>query len=237
MLTPEQQKLFRFLYLLGKSYGVPGFEFEVEFDDYLTGEPFDISNFSRVYSRGKLIEIPQKPAQELTDFMNEKVFPQLESSLEQILENNDVDEASSIRLSVSIDINNRNFLAQLQANWYGYQEGDSGEEEMPEDVSDEISQSVPEGTVKQASIEYSGGGDSGEWGDEIQITTNGGRTLMAPVGTRTDDWISRNLPGGWEIDEGSSGSVVFDFEDNQIYINHTWNTYDEGTDVILDFDF
>lgn len=237
MLTPEQQKLFRFLYLLGKSYGVSGFEFEVELDDYLTDEPFDISNFSTAYSRGKFIEIPQKPAQELTDFINEKVFPQMESSLEQILESGGVDQASSIRLSVSMDIDNRNFLAELSAEWYGYEEADSEEEEMPQDVSDEILQSVPEGTVKQASVEYSGGGDSGEWGDEIQITTNEGRTLMAPLGTRTDNWISRNLPGGWEIDEGSSGTVVFDFENNIVYINHTWNTSDNGTDVILNFDF
>ena len=237
MLTPEQQKLFRFFFLLGKSYGVSEFEFDFEFDDDLPGWPFDISDFSRAYVRREFIEIPQKAAQELTDFMNEKVFPELESSLEQLLESNDVDQASTIRLSVTIDIDSRNFSAKLSANWYSFEEAETEVSDLPDDVHNEISSTVPTGEVVRASLEYTGGGDSGEWGSEIEVSTKEGQTYMFSIGESTDNWVSYNLPSGWEIDEGSSGTVVFDLEKKEIYINHTWNTYDEGTQSILDFDF
>jgi len=90
MLTPEQQKLFRFLYLLANSYGTNFMEFEVEFDDYLSDDPLDSNTFSRSGWGKSTIEIPEKAAQELTDFINENVVPKLESTLDLIFRENGI---------------------------------------------------------------------------------------------------------------------------------------------------
>lgn len=237
MLTPEQEKLFRFIYRYGKSYGLDYMEFEVEYDDYLSDEPFDINNFNETGLWGSKIEIPQKAAQELTDFLNEKVQPELQSVYDNILEDNNIDEASRIKLTIVLDFNSRIFNSSLDVEWYGQEDDSETALEMPENVYNEIQASVPEGNAKTAFVEYNGGGDSGEWGSEIEIYTKDGRTLMVPLGYNTDTWITNNLPGGWEIDEGSSGNVVFNLAEKEIDITHSWNTYDSATRSVLEFEF
>lgn len=247
MLTPEQQKLFRFLYLYGKSSGFDVMEFEIESNDYLPDEPFGANDFKNARVDGnKWLDLPEKAAQELTDFVNENVFPKLGSTLDKIYDNNEVDNFSSINIQFNFDFNRRDFSADLEASWYGSEESDSETYDLPEDVYNEIFRSVPPGegftswptdAAVGASIQYMGGGDSGEWGDEIEVVTKDGKTYMLPLGPKTDDWISYNLPSGWEIDEGSSGVVYFDLVDREIRINHTWNTYDTERENILEFEF
>lgn len=237
MLTPEQQKLFRFLYLLANSYGTNFMEFEVEFDDYLSDDPLDSNTFSRSGWGKSTIEIPEKAAKELADFINENVVPKLESTLDLIFRENWIDEASQIKLNIRIDMDSRQFTSELEASWYGEEEADGSLDEMPEGVFNEIQNSVPGGNVKKATVEYLGGGDSGEWGSEIEIQTNDGRTFMVPLGNETDIWITNNLPGGWEINEGSSGTVFFNLIEKEIDVQHTWNTYNSSTETVLEFEF
>ena len=247
MLTPEQQKLFRFLYLYGKSSGLDFMEFEIESNDYLPDEPFGTNDFKKARVDGyKWLDLPEKAAQELTDFVNENVFPKLDSTLDKIYNNNEVDNFSSINLEFSLDLKTRKFSADLEASWYGFEEGEGDVYDLPEDVYNEIFSSVPPGKgftnwptdgLVGASIDYSGGGDSGEWGDEIEVRTKDGKTYMLPLGPKIDNWISYNLPSGWEIDEGSSGNVYFDLVDRVIRINHTWNTYYTERENILEFEF
>jgi len=60
---------------------------------------------------------------------------------------------------------------------------------------------------------------------------------MVPLGNETDIWITNNLPGGWEIDEGSSGTVFFNLIEKEIDVQHTWNTYNSSTETVLEFEF
>ena len=147
MLTPEQQKLFRFLYLLANSYGTNFMEFEVEFDDYLSDDPLDSNTFSRSGWGNSTIKIPEKAAKELADFINENVVPKLESTLDLIFRENWIDEASHIKLNIRIDMDSRQFTSELEASWYGEEEADGSLDEMPEGVFDEIQNSVPGGNV------------------------------------------------------------------------------------------
>jgi hypothetical protein len=49
-----------------------------------------------------------------------------------------------------------------------------------------------------------------------------------------DDLAYRALSdfGGWEINEGSQGNIVFNLEDKNASANLTWNTENTETEVI-----
>ena len=240
MLTPQQEKLFRFIYRLGKSYGLDVIEFDIEFDNYLSDDPFDISDFNSFYTfdgSRSYVEIPEKAAQQLTDFINENVQPKLQDIVDEVYDENSVDDISQITLKVLIDINSRKFDATLQVGWYGEETPSEDSEVMPDEIFNEIQANVPEANAVKAVAEYSGGGDDGDLGSEIEISTQGGQNYLVPLEGETRNWVSNNLPGGWEIDYGSQGKVIFDLEEKKIDIYHTWNTYDNTTKTVLEFEF
>lgn len=237
MLTPLQEKLFRFIYRLGKSYGLDAIEFEIEFDGYLPDEPLEIGAFKKFYGSGSYVEMPEKAAQQLTDFMNENVQPKLQDILDEVYDENSVDDISQITLNILIDINSRKFDATLQVGWYGEETPSEDSEVMPDEIFNEIQTNVPEANAVKAVAEYSGGGDDGDLGSEIEISTQGGQNYLVPLEGETRNWVSNNLPGGWEIDYGSQGNVIFDLEEKRIDIYHTWNTYDNTTKTVFEFEF
>ena len=228
MLTPQQEKLFRLIYRIGKSYGLDVIEYEFEFENYIPDTTFTLNDFTTVGTWYNSHELPEKVAQEIASFINENVFVKLEKILEGLHDKNDIDEWSTITLDIIFDLNKKRFSAKLQANWYGTE--DSSEEfDMPENMYDE--------NVSSAQIEYNGGGDSGYWDDSMKVYTSDGNTEMVPLPGQINDWISYNLPGGWEINEGSSGTVDFDFNKKTITIFHSMNTFEGDSKMVLEFEF
>jgi hypothetical protein len=69
------------------------------------------------------------------------------------------------------------------------------------------------------------------------VETESGTNKIITITEKIADWVSGNLPGGWEIDEGSSGTVIFNFETNEINLFHQWNTYESVDTKVLDLDF
>ena len=80
MLTPEEKKLFTFLYRLAKSVGIDYMGFTIEFDDYLPDEPELVKGMFN-YPDHNDLEVPEKAANLLEKFYTEKIYPLLSSAV------------------------------------------------------------------------------------------------------------------------------------------------------------
>lgn len=236
MLTPEQQKLFRFLRLFGKSSGVDSLEIDLE-DEVLRDTPFEVDELSNVGGWRNRLELPQKAAEEFTQFINENVFPKMVEAFNSLEGIYGFDEISRIRTEIFIDLDKKSFQAFLHVDWYGEEEATSEIHDLPQDVIDEIQADFPNDEVVQARIDYSGGGDSGQVEDTMSVKLASGRNVMESISPKTLEFSYNILPGGWEIDEGSFGNISLDLVEKLADVNHTWNTNNSESETILEFDF
>jgi len=234
MLTPEEKKLFTFLYRLGKSYGLEYISYTIEFDDYLPDEP-ELVEGTFKYPDHNDMEVPEKAANLLEKFYTEKIYPLLSSAVNKLYqENPDAEEFTSMTLEIEITENNLDVI--FNAYYYGSEEVNE-DYELPEEIKKEAEELLPGEKIDKLYVEYYGGGDSGSWDSEMGVETESGENKRIPITTEISDWVSENLPGGWEIDEGSTGTVNFNFETNEINIIHSWNTYESVNTKLLDLDF
>jgi len=82
-------------------------------------------------------------------------------------------------------------------------------------------------------LEYNGGGDSGF----VENHFNPG-TDSVPSGI--EDWCYQQLEnnfGGWEINEGSDGAFIFDFNTSTVTLDHTYNTEEQQIDTLYEESF
>jgi hypothetical protein len=113
--------------------------------------------------------------------------------------------------------------------WEGEQGKEIFEEWQEDGVFDELE--IPNNGI--LTVKYNGGGDSGfientfeEIGDQVPATI--------------EDWCYNELEdhfGGWEINEGSDGEFVFDFNNMTITLNHSYNIEETTSDTIYKEDF
>jgi hypothetical protein len=90
---------------------------------------------------------------------------------------------------------------------------------------------VPEDGI--LTITYNGGGDSG------YIEGSFGETGDA-VPASVEDWCYRELEsnfGGWEINEGSDGKFVFNFNDSTVELLHTMNVDSSDSHTLFEEKF
>lgn len=84
-------------------------------------------------------------------------------------------------------------------------------------------------------VNYIGSGDSGY----IETYENENGDIM-PENAIIEDFCVELISdhfGGWEINEGSSGNIVFDIKENEIQINHDQNYYDSILKTIFEWEF
>jgi len=82
-------------------------------------------------------------------------------------------------------------------------------------------------------VTYNGSGDSGYL--EGSFEENGSQV---PAGI--EDWCYRELSsnfGGWEINEGSDGNFIFDFNNKVVTLNHTENIEENASDTYFEQSF
>jgi len=82
-------------------------------------------------------------------------------------------------------------------------------------------------------LEYNGGGDSGF----VENNFNPGNDSV-PSGI--EDWCYQQLEnnfGGWEINEGSQGAFIFDFNTSTVTLDHTYNTEEQQIDTLYEESF
>ena len=82
-------------------------------------------------------------------------------------------------------------------------------------------------------IPYNGGGDSGYIESSFDPT---GDTVPDEI----ENWCYSQLEnafGGWEINEGSDGVFIFDFNNSTITLEHTYNTEENQVDTLYEESF
>lgn len=224
MLTPEQEKLFRFLFRFGRINSNIEVTFTKELDLY-DYEPFTAEDFEDLEGyRGKQTQLPKRAAQELSDFVNEKIAPEIKKTEDMIGE-----EINSEYFELILDMVEKKVIAGLRYSWYD-EENEYSEFNLPIELSQEILSLNPDSPITMVIGKYEGGGDSGAIEDTIEIVTASGDSKLIPINGLLENWIYRNLPGGWEIDNGSDGRILFDLNEQKIKIDHSWNT--ESRDFI-----
>ena len=103
---------------------------------------------------------------------------------------------------------------------------------MPDEIYESLVRVVGDSEVRFLKTTFEGSGDSGYVSDTL---TGLNETFDMPQIVET--FIDRNLPGGWEINEGSQGSVEFDLEEKSVNINYIENIDGWASDTILELDF
>jgi hypothetical protein len=82
-------------------------------------------------------------------------------------------------------------------------------------------------------LPYNGGGDSGYIESSFEPT---GDAVPASI----ENWCYSELEshfGGWEINEGSDGVFIFNFNDSTVTLEHTYNTEENQTDTLYEESF
>jgi hypothetical protein len=115
-----------------------------------------------------------------------------------------------------------------------YDKDDYEEDDSMYDTFIEVGKFLDEIRANSATVGYSGGGDSGAVDNNYESENGSG---MIPTNIENICYDLLEEYGGWEINEGSQGNIVF--TKNEIEVNHEWNTqedYNEQIDIVITLD-
>lgn len=98
------------------------------------------------------------------------------------------------------------------------------EDDLPSPVIEFLNELKSEG-VSEGTVEFNGGGDSGEIYDSLE-TEKGSFKIERGVEDFLYRWLGE-FYGGWEINEGSHGDFVFYTDNNSVQLNFNEHTEDE----------
>lgn len=236
ILTPEEKSLLRsgarYLRSRGAREGSVEIEIEGSFDDA------DDIKFQGYFDNLYNVEIPNK------------LIPIFEKIFEYVIQQGlyrypDVESLNYEKVVLEIDAVSQVLRVE---HWYSYYDTEEsstrtwklGEDydDVTEDPLNEVFQTLendsdikPRRGILQ--VNYNGSGDSGYIEDYFEI----GEGSIPDV---VSDWCYRELEnshGGWEINEGSQGDFTFDLKNKEVELNHTYNTEENTSDTLLEFNF
>lgn len=110
----------------------------------------------------------------------------------------------------------------------------SSDKKMAERIFKEIKDNYYDVKEKLV-VRYIGSGDSGY----VETYENENGDIM-PENDIIEDFcigLINDYFGGWEINEGSSGNIVFDIKGNETQINHDQNYYENIQKTIFEWEF
>jgi hypothetical protein len=219
ILTPEEKKYLRRVANYLGSLGMKDGNVEIDVYDEWSFDVNeiiweDITHFSNNYNA----EIPSGLIPIL-----QKIINYCES--EGLIKFHDED-VNYQRLEFDIDVNGKEISFN---HWWSYYDrgdgnsliwdGNEGEEIFKEWEKDGVLKDLEISEDGILTVNYTGSGDSGYLESSFNETNES-------VPDRFDDWcytqLSNNF-GGWEINEGSDGEFIFDFNKKTITLNHTEN--------------
>jgi hypothetical protein len=143
-------------------------------------------------------------------------------------------------LEVVIDATNRTITVFEQYTEYevGDVEQTTIEAEYDEDLKKIITHYCEKEELCRGQINwnFNGGGDSGYIEDEGQADFKSGFIRMAPG---LEDMMYGMLSdyGGWEINEGSSGTFTLDLDSEELFLNFQWNLEESIENEVLSAKF
>jgi len=235
ILTPEESKYLRRVCRYLASIGMTNGNIEIDADyGWFDCNSIDWNNIT-YFSNNYHAEIPVDARlifKKILDYVCEN----------DLIQGANVDGLNWERIELEIDCQNGEISVSHD---YGYTtEGDSSgtswilgednnQDEELKQIFDSLESSIssePKNGILRLS--YNGGGDSGY----IESDFENGESVPADI----EDWCYRaleNLHGGWEINEGSQGTFIFNLEKYSIDLYHTYNIDESARDTVFEEKF
>jgi hypothetical protein len=164
-----------------------------------------------------------------------ELFPGIDDIIRRILEQVDSDDFESNFHDNDVDYYTIEieFLAKEKEIRVSCSYTTMGYEEVSSE--DEITNLAPfetyiEQGVSEIICTYTGGGDSGYIEGSMDVN---GESENTSADIKDSCYNALTHFGGWEINEGSQGNIVFNLDNNTVTINHVWNTEERnGFDLL-----
>ena len=234
MITPEESKAFKYLKKYSLSLGIDEVEFSFEYE-YSPVTDVEVDFFTSTNGRSYYsddIQVPQAIAVKILEFYNRE----LKDKIEDVWQNfPGDDEFSQGGMYLRFNFGISEVSATVWADYYGAGDEQIEQWEVDEDIRlveciNDLKSMDEE--IITATLDFSGGGDSGYIQDDM--TTNFS-TDSAPESCK--DYMYDKLPGGWEINEGSQGSGVFDVSKGTFTLFYTENIEGQHTNTFFEETF
>ena len=207
-LSPEEIKTIKQFFVYIKSNGADTASIDANF------EYGNISYVGRMYGDNGRV-IPKFPPVEQ---IIEKIFDKVDTDEFEDNFNAGENDVEFFSIDIIFDAVSKKVIVECNYSTLGE---DSGFEESEIDNIEEFKEYTDRG-VSEIICTYSGGGDSGYIEGDMNVDGDSNQ----PVPSFLEDMCYNALSsfGGWEINEGSQGNIVFNLKDLTISVNHTWNT-------------
>jgi len=228
VLTPEDKKYLgrvcRYLGSMGMERGEIQFEIE---DNYFNKDRIDLTNLNS-FNNNYSADIP------------EGLFPIIKRIINYSEKNwnDNVESIDYSYLNILIDCEEGSISSSQD---YSYTEPNDSAESIWEEDEVNNDENLVEAFIAlddvsngQNSIEvsYEGSGDSG-YIESVMSNSE-------QVPTVVEDWcysVLENLHGGWEINEGSRGTFIFELSPRKVFLNHTYYIQEHMTDTLWEEKF
>jgi len=234
ILTPEEKKYLNrtcnYLASLGMTEGT--INIELDSDQYdLSHEDIDwkyVQHFENNYRA----ELPEGLVPILKKVMNYVID-------EGVFDSPDMDSMSYQMIGIEIDCSRKELTVTHDYSYYSRDEGSSIAYDSDEDKArfdkwmEEDMQDVEVPSEGILTLSYNGGGDSGYIESSFDETSDA-------VPASIEDWCYSQLEshfGGWEINEGSDGRFIFNFNNSTVELEHTYNTEENESKTLFEENF
>jgi hypothetical protein len=158
---------------------------------------------------------------------------------EGVFESPDIESMSYQNISIEIDCSRKELTVTHDYSYYSRDEGSSIAYDSDEDKArfdkwmEEDMQDVEVPSDGILTLSYNGGGDSGYIESSFDETSDA-------VPASIEDWCYSQLEshfGGWEINEGSDGRFIFNFNNSTVDLDHTFNTEENAANTLFEENF
>ena len=167
-------------------------------------------------------------------------FPPVEPIIEKIFDKVDTDEFEDnfhagendvefFSVDVIFDATDKKII--VECNYSTPDEEEAFDEDEIGNI--EIFKEYTDRGVSEIICTYNGGGDSGYVDSDMGVD---GEREEVPAFLEDMCYDALSGFGGWEINEGSQGNIVFNLRDKTITVNHAWNTEEHHRFKLLEME-
>ena len=235
ILTTEEKKYLNMICNYLKSLGMREgtISIELEYDQYSVDENTIDWKYITHFDNNYRAEIPEG----LLPILKKVWSYVVDEGLYELTD--DVDLVNYNSIEINIDSEDKTLTIRNDYSYYTQGSGSSVEYDSDEEkemfdnwMGNELKETeVPEDGY--LTLRYNGSGDSGYVEGNFEETGD-------PIPTEIEDWCYRELErnhGGWEINEGSEGMFIFNFNDSTITLEHTDNVEESESNTLFEVKF
>lgn len=206
-LSPEERKAIKQYFVFIKSNGADTASIDVNFE---YGDPAYISGI--IGDNGRAIPL-FSPVQPIIDKIIDKVdTDEFEDNF-----HNGENDVEFFSVDIIFDATDKKII--VECNYSTPDEEEAFDESEINDM--DIFKEYTDRGVSEIICTYNGGGDSGYVDGDMSVD---GERENTPAFLEDMCYDALSNFGGWEINEGSQGNIVFNLVDKTITVNHSWNT-------------